>query len=72
MRSTAQVIDAFGGRDAMAELTGARPRTVEQWLRNGIPHKHFALLVCYARAHAIRGVTYETLYAAKAATVRGE
>lgn len=72
MRSTAQIIEALGGRNAVAELTGARPRTVEQWLRIGVPHKHFALLVCYARTHAIRGVTYETLYAAKAATVRGE
>lgn len=72
MRSTAQIIEALGGRDAVAELTGTRPRTVEQWHRIGVPHKHFALLVCYARTHGLRGITYESLYAAKSATVRGE
>ncbi len=70
MRSTAQIIDAFGGRDAMAELTGTRPRTVEAWLRIGVPHKHFALLVEAARRRGIRGLSFETLYAAKTATLR--
>ena len=70
MRSTAQVIDAFGGRDAMAELTGTRPRTVEAWLRNGVPQKHFALLVETARRRGLRGLSFETLYAAKTATLR--
>jgi len=70
MRTTAQIIAVFGGRDAMAELTGTRPRTVEQWLRIGVPHKHFGLLVDTARRHGIRGVSFEALYAAKAATLR--
>jgi hypothetical protein len=72
MRTTAQIIAAFGGRDAVARLTGARPRTVEQWLRIGIPHKHFGLLVDTARSRALRGLTHEVLYAAKAATLRRE
>ncbi len=70
MRSTAQVIDAFGGRDAMAELTGTRPRTVEAWLRIGVPLKHFALLVDTGRRRGIRGLSFETLYEAKRATLR--
>jgi predicted RNA polymerase sigma factor len=70
MRTTAQIIAAFGGRDAVATLTGARVRTVEQWLRIGVPHKHFELLVTHARARGIKGISYETLYAAKAATRR--
>jgi predicted RNA polymerase sigma factor len=70
MRTTAQIIAALGGRDVVAELTGARPRTVEQWLRIGVPHKHFGLLVTQARAKGIRGVNHEALYAAKAETIR--
>jgi hypothetical protein len=70
MRTTAQIIAAFGGRDAVAELTGTRPRTVEAWTRIGVPHKHFALLVETARRHGIRGLSFETLYAAKAASLR--
>jgi predicted RNA polymerase sigma factor len=70
MRTTAQIIDAFGGREAVAELVGAKPRTVEMWKRIGVPHKHFALLVAIARRRGMRGVTFETLYAAKAATLQ--
>jgi hypothetical protein len=70
MRTTAQIIAALGGRDVVAELTGSRPRTVEQWLRIGVPHKHFGLLVSEARAKGIRGVSHEALYAAKAETIR--
>ena len=70
MRTTAQIIQAFGGRDAMAELTGTRPRTVEAWSRIGVPHKHFGLLVDTARRRGLRGLTFETLYAAKAASLR--
>lgn len=69
MRSTAQIIDALGGRDAVAELTGARPRTVEQWGRIGIPHKHFGLLVEVAIARGIKGLSYRALYAAKNETL---
>ena len=71
MRTTAQIIAALGGRDAVAELTGARPRTVEQWLRIGVPHKYFGLLVSQARTRGIRGLTHEVLYSAKEETVRG-
>jgi predicted RNA polymerase sigma factor len=70
MRTTAQIIAAFGGRAAVAALTEARVRTVEQWLRIGVPHKYFELLVTHARARGLRGISYETLYAAKAATRR--
>jgi hypothetical protein len=70
MRTTAQIIHAFGGRDAVAQLTGARPRTVEQWGRIGVPHKHFQLLVDTARRRGMRGITFETLYAAKTATLQ--
>jgi hypothetical protein len=69
MRTTAQIIDALGGRDAVADLTGARPRTVEQWTRIGIPHKHFGLLVEAAQSREIKGISYKTLYAAKAETL---
>ena len=70
MRSTAQIISALGGRDGVAALTGAKPRTVEQWLRIGVPHKHFGLFVETARTRGFRGISHEALYAAKAQTVR--
>lgn len=69
MRTTAQIIDALGGRDAVAELTGARPRTVEQWTRIGVPHKHFGLLVDAAVARGVRGISHRALYAAKNETL---
>ena len=69
MASTERIIAAMGGREALAELTGARVRTVEQWGRIGIPHKHFDLLVKVAKRRGISGVTHQALYAAKAATL---
>ena len=70
MRTTREIIDAFGGLEAVAKLTDARPRTVEQWTRIGVPHKHFALFVARAKRRGIPGITFETLYAAKAASMR--
>ncbi len=69
MASTERIIAAFGGREGLVTLTGARLRTVEQWSRIGIPHKHFDLLVRAAKRRRIQGITHEALYAAKAATV---
>ena len=69
MASTERIIAAFGGRDALVTLTGARVRTVEQWVRIGIPHKHFDLLVKTAKRRGIPGITHQALYAAKAATM---
>ena len=70
MRTTREIIDAFGGLEAVAKLTEARVRTVEQWTRIGVPHKHFGMLVARAKRRGIPGITFETLYAAKAATLR--
>lgn len=69
MASTERIIAAFGGREGLVTLTGARLRTVEQWSRIGIPHKHFDRLVKAARRRGIPGITHEALYAAKAATM---
>lgn len=68
MRTTADILAALGGREAVAALTGTRLRTVEQWNRNGVPHKHFDLLVEAAKARGIRWLSYRTLYEAKAAS----
>jgi len=41
-----EIIERFGGRDALADALGQRPKTVEQWMRrNRIPwHWHIPLL----------------------------
>ena len=70
MRTTREIIAAFGGLEAVAKLTDARPRTVEQWSRIGVPFKHWPLLVARAKRRGIPGITFEALYAAKAATLR--
>jgi len=70
MKTTREIIAAFGGLEAVAKLTDTRPRTVEQWSRIGVPFKHFGLFVSRAKRRGISGITFEALYAAKAASLR--
>jgi len=57
----AEIIEAFGGRQAIAVLTGADPAAVTQWRRNGIPAKYWHVLVDHARRLRLPGVTFEVL-----------
>lgn len=55
----------------MAQITGAKPRAVEQWVRIGVPYRHFGLLVREAKRRGIAGITHATLHIAKDATRTG-
>ena len=57
----AEIIEAFGGRQSMATLTGADPTAVTMWRRNGIPAKYWHVLVDHARQLRLPGVTFATL-----------
>ena len=69
MKSTEDVLTAFGGKDQVAALTGAKPRAVEQWVRIGVPYRYFGLLVKEAHQRGIPGITHATLHTAKDAAL---
>lgn len=67
--TAAQIIAAFGGRQAMADLTGAKPDAVTQWRYIGIPAKYWPRLVDAAVAKKVAGITFAVLEATKPAKV---
>jgi hypothetical protein len=67
--STEDILDAFGGKDAVASLTGAKPRAVEQWVRIGVPYRFWVVLESEAERRGIAGITLKTLANAKKAAV---
>lgn len=64
-----EIIHAFGGRQAIASLTGADPHAVTQWRRNGIPAKYWHVLVEHAGEHGLAGISFDVLRATKPAGV---
>lgn len=60
-----EIIAAFGGRQAIAALTGAEPANISMWRRNGVPAKFWPVLVEHAAAHDIPGITFDALRASK-------
>jgi hypothetical protein len=60
-----EIIEAFGGRQAIATLTGAEPDAVTQWRRNGIPAKYWHVLVAHAHTAGVPGITFEALRASR-------
>ncbi len=40
-----QIIDGLGGRDAAADLCGITADAVRKWTINGVPPKHWPLIV---------------------------
>jgi hypothetical protein len=71
MLTTERIIAAFGGREELAALIGAKPHAISEWVRIGIPFKHFHTLVDEAKARGIKGISYRALHSAKRATLNG-
>lgn len=63
----AQIIDALGGRRAVADLTGAEPNAITQWRRIGVPAKYWPTLVERASALGVEGITFASLRCTKPA-----
>ena len=63
--TAADIIAAFGGRQAMADLTGALPDAVTQWRRIGIPARYWPELVEAAPGKGVGGITFAVLRATK-------
>ena len=69
MRSTAQIIDALGGRDAVAELTGARRPDGRAVGPDRHPAQALRPAVDAAATRGIKGISHKALYAAKNETL---
>jgi hypothetical protein len=63
--TTPEIIEALGGRQAVAEITGSHPAAVSMWRRNGVPAKHWHVLVDHAVRAGIAGITFASLQATK-------
>lgn len=59
--STDDLIAAFGGREAVEAITGARRNAINNWRTTGIPFRHWPPLIRAASERGIEGVTFESL-----------
>lgn len=59
------IIHAFGGRQVVAEIVGAKPTAVGMWRKNGVPSKYWPTLVNAAKLRRVRGVTFDVLQGSK-------
>lgn len=59
--TTDELITAFGGREAVAQITGAKPNAITQWRLAGVPYRHWPSLIEAASSRGINGVTFEAL-----------
>jgi hypothetical protein len=48
-----RIIDLFGGNIPLAELVGRDPSAVSRWRINGIPARHWPLIVRLARRRRV-------------------
>jgi hypothetical protein len=60
-----QIVEAFGGREAVAGITRSRLNSVRAWDWTGVPFKHFDVLVKIARARGIGWLSAEVLLATR-------
>jgi len=60
-----EILSAFGKPKIIHEITGADPRAIRAWKRNGIPAKYWHEFVQEAEQRGIPGVTFDTLKATK-------
>jgi hypothetical protein len=65
MMTCAEIFEALGGREAVMRITGQSRNSVNHWLNDGIPWRHFPALKAAAAAQSIAGITDETLAASR-------
>lgn len=63
LQTPRNVIDVFGGRQPISEITGASRQSVSNWYRSGIPAKFHNRLVKEAVLRGIEGITHDGLEA---------
>jgi hypothetical protein len=61
----AEIFELLGGREAVMEITGQSRNSVNHWLTDGIPWRHFPALKAAAARQSIVGITDETLTASR-------
>lgn len=59
--TTDELIEKFGGREVVMAVTGAHRNAVNNWRRDGVPYKHWPVLMEAAEREGIHGVTFEEL-----------
>lgn len=59
--TTDDLIQAFGGREAVALVTGAKPNAITQWRYTGVPHRHWPALIEAANERHVSGVDFSSL-----------
>jgi hypothetical protein len=68
--TTDQVFQAFGGRDAVMEITGQSRNTVNHWRTTGIPWRHWPALKRAAAKRKIPGITDDALESTRSKPTR--
>jgi hypothetical protein len=59
--TTDELIEAFGGRDVVMEITGAARNAVNNWRHDGVPYKHWKALIEAAEVRGVPGITLDAL-----------
>jgi hypothetical protein len=59
--TTDELLQAFGGRDAVMEITGAARNAVNNWRHDGVPFKYWPTLIEQAERRGIDGITFDAL-----------
>jgi hypothetical protein len=63
--TTDELIEAFGGRDVVMEITGAARNAVNNWRHDGVPYKHWKALIEAAEVRGVPGITMDALLATR-------
>ena len=61
-----EFLSRFGGRAAVAEITGVKPNAVTQWRKAGVPFRVWFDLIDAAEKRGIPGVNREFLRSTRA------
>lgn len=59
--TTDDIIAAFGGRDAVMEITGKGRNHLNNWRHDGVPFRHWQALIEAAEERSIPGITMKSL-----------
>lgn len=68
--TTAELFEAFGGRERIMAITGQSRNAINHWLLDGVPFRHFSALRKAARKAGIPGITDEALAGTRPAQPR--
>ena len=65
--TTDDLFAAFGGREAIEAITGARRNAINNWRTTGVPFRHWPALIRAAAERGVEGITFDTLASTRGA-----